>query len=118
MKSKRLFSIVALACLFSLALLAQGKQKLNEDPNSRSLSGTVSDAGGAPVAGANVQLKDTKSLQIRSYVTKEDGEYHFAGLSTNIDYDIKADHEGRSSGTKHLSNFDGHKAAVINLKLK
>ena len=118
MKYKCLFTIAALAFFLSAGLSAQENKKLNEDPNTRSLSGTVTDNGGAPVAGASVQLKDTKTLQIRSYVTKEDGGYHFAGLSTNVDYDVKADHEGKSSGTKHLSNFDSHKTAVIDLKLK
>jgi uncharacterized protein YdeI (BOF family) len=117
MKSKRFFSVAMVACLLSPGLLAQGNKKLNEDPNTRSVTGVVT-GGGAPVSGANVQLKDTKTLQIRSYVTHDDGTYHFAGLSTNVDYELKAEHDGHSSGTKTLSNFDGRKAAVIDLKLK
>jgi len=31
---------------------------------------------------------------------------------------LKAEHDGHASGTKTLSNFDSHKAAVIDLKLK
>jgi len=118
MKLKSLFTFLALACLLAAGLLAQGNKKLNEDPNTRSVTGVVSDAGGTPVGSANVQLKDTKTLQIRSYVTHDDGAFHFAGLSTNVDYELKAEHEGRSSGTKTLSNFDGRKTAVVDLKLK
>jgi hypothetical protein len=118
MTFKSLFTFVALACFLSLGLLAQGNKKLNEDPNTRAVTGVVTEAGGAPVAGANVQLKDTKTLQIRSYVTHEDGAFHFAGLSTNVDYELKAEHEGHSSGTKTLSNFDSRKTAVVDLKLK
>ena len=117
MKYKSFFTVAALVCMFLMSAAAQ-QNKNSEDPNTRSLTGTVTDPGGGPVAGATVQLKDTKSLQIRSYVTKDDGTYHFAGLSTNIDYDIKAEHDGTSSDTKHLSNFDTHKTAVIDLKLK
>ena len=54
--------------------------------------------GDNAVVGAVVQLKDTKTLQIRSFITQDKGEYHFAGLSTNIDYELKADHDGASSG--------------------
>ena len=33
-----------------------------------------------PVANAVVQLKNTKTLQIRSFITQGDGNYHFTGL--------------------------------------
>lgn len=118
MKIKYFFTVAALACVFALVVMAQGNKKLNEDPNTRSVTGVVSDSGGTPTAGANVQLKDLKTLQIRSYVTHEDGTYHFAGLSTNVDYELKAEHDGHASGTKTLSNFDSHKTAVVDLKLK
>jgi hypothetical protein len=95
-------------------LLAQNKG----DVNTRSVEGQVTDSGGNAVAGAVVQLKDTKSLQIRSFITQKDGSYHFAGLSTNIDYDLRAEHNGASSGSKMLSSFNGRKVATVNLKLK
>lgn len=119
MKHKRFFNAAVLLLLLSLGLAAQGNKKLNEDPNTRSVQGVVVDAGGKPVNNANVQLKDMKTLQIRSYITHEDGTYHFAGLSTNVDYELKAATEtGQSSGTKTLSTFDGRKTATIDLKLK
>lgn len=89
----------------------------NEDTATRSVQGIVSDAGGNPVAGAIVQLKDTKSLQIRSYRTGADGAYHFAGLSTNTEYELEARHEDASSSKKTLSVFNTRKAVTINLKL-
>ena len=64
-----------------------------------------------------VQLKNMKTLQIRSFITKEDGTYHFFELSPDVDYELKADFQGASSGTKTLSSFDSRKKAVINLKL-
>jgi hypothetical protein len=106
-------------CLAAFALHSQDNKKLNEDPNTRSVQGVVSDASHKPVTGGVVQLKDTKTLQIRSYVTKEDGAYHFAGLSTNVDYELKAGTPaGQSSGTKRLSNFDSRKIATVNLQVK
>ena len=57
-----LAGVVSIAVLlFTGALIAQ-----NEDTGTRSVQGVVTDASGKPVAGAVVQLKDTKSLQIRS----------------------------------------------------
>jgi len=100
-------------------LRAQDNKHLNEDVNTRSLEGVVTDAGDQPVNGAIVLLKDMKTLSIRSYITHEDGAYHFAGLSTNVEYQVSARTEhGESSGAKTLSVFDTKKTAVINLKLK
>jgi protocatechuate 3,4-dioxygenase beta subunit len=92
--------------------------KKGEDQNVRSVQGTVFDANDAPVSGAVVQLKNTRTLQIRSFVTKENGAYYFHGLSPDVDYELKADNnQGASSPTKTLSSFDSRKEAVINLKL-
>jgi hypothetical protein len=38
-------------------------------------------------------------------------------LSPDVDYELKADFQGASSGPKTLSSFDSKKKAVINLKL-
>lgn len=118
MKTKlHLVSLIMILLGMAGALLAQDK-RLNEDPNTRSVEGIVTNSGGQPVQGAVVQLKDSKTLQIRSFYTTQDGGYHFAGLNTNVDYELKADHNGASSGTKNLSNFDGRKNATVNLKIK
>jgi hypothetical protein len=69
------------------------------------------------VAKAVVQLKNAKTLQIRSFITQDDGSYHFAGLSTDVEYQLKADHEGATTSWKTLSVFNSKKTAVINLKL-
>ena len=91
--------------------------KKGEDQNVRSVQGTVSDASDNAVNGAVVQLKNTKTLQIRSFITKENGSYYFHGLSPDVDYELKAEYQGASSPTKTLSSFDSRKEAVINLKL-
>jgi hypothetical protein len=81
------------------------------------VQGTVTNADDAPVDGAVVQLKNTKTLQIRSFITKEHGTYYFHGLSTDVDYELRADFQKSSSAAKTLSSFDSRKQAVINLKL-
>ena len=115
--SKKLLPVFLILFLCA-AGLGQEKKRLNEDANIRSVEGTVTDAGGRAVTAAVVQLKDTKTLQVRSFITREDGKYHFAGLSANVDYELKADQGGASSGAKTLSLFNTSKTAVINLKLK
>jgi hypothetical protein len=105
-----------LVALLGATLAGQDKRP-NEDANTRSVQGIVTDAAGNPVAGAVVQLKDTKSLSIRSFRTEADGSYHFAGLSTNVDYELKADHDGATSGKKTLTVFNSQKTATVKLKL-
>ena len=115
MTAKRLAIALLFGCVLSAGLQAQTK---NDDQSTRSVQGIVSEAGGRPVQGAVVQLKDMKTLQIRSFYTEADGSYHFAGLSTNVDYELKASHQGSESSSKTLSVFDGKKNAVVNMKLK
>ncbi len=100
--------------LLCTALHAQQK---NEDNTTRTVEGMVTNAAKQPVAKAVVQLKNTKTLQIRSFITQEDGSYHFAGLGTDVEYQLKADHDGATTSWKTLSVFNSKKTAVINLKL-
>src|ERR1051325_2159471 len=109
-------AILGLAMVLIASLPAQKKNK-EEDSATRSLQGMVTDANEQATAGAVVQLKDMRTLQIRSYITKEDGAYHFSGLKTDIDYQVKADANGLTSGSKTVSVFDSRKIATINLKL-
>jgi len=109
--------LVAFLAMVALAaatpLFAQGK----DDSAPKSVQGVVSDSTDKPVEGSVVQLKDTKTLQVRSFITKGDGVYHFHGLSPNVDYEVRADYQGASSSSKTISSFDSKKQAVVNLKL-
>jgi hypothetical protein len=107
---------LALALLIAAVAPRAIAQATNGD--TRSVSGIVTNASGDPVPGAVVQLKDTKTLQIRSYVCQAGGRYHFSGLSTNVTYELRATFQGASSKTKRLSIFDSSKEPVIDLKLE
>lgn len=85
--------------------------------NLRAVEGVVSDAGGSPVNGAIVQLKDTKTLQIRSFITRENGAYLFQGLKKSVEYELKAKYKDRESPAKLLTIFDDRQRATIDLKL-
>jgi hypothetical protein len=84
----------------------------------RPVSGFVTDADGKPVVGAVVQLKNTRTLQVRSFITRDKGDYYFSGLSKDVDYELKAEFSGRSSPTRTLSSFDTKAEPTINLQLK
>ena len=106
-----------MAALLSNANLSPA-QNQKEDAATRTVEGRVTNAAHQPVSGAVVQLKNTKTLQIRSFITQGDGNYHFAGLQTDVDYQLKADHEGATTSWKTLSVFNSKKTPVIDLKLK
>jgi|DewCreStandDraft_4_1066084.scaffolds.fasta_scaffold40504_4 hypothetical protein len=109
--------------LLVFALLASGMQWTNQkkekgrDPNIRNVSGVVTLPDGSPAAGAVVQLKNLKTLQIRSFITQEDGKYQFQNLSTSIDYELIATHKDMESSRRMLTIFDTRLDAVVNLKL-
>jgi hypothetical protein len=109
------FWMLVAAVLMTVAVPVGFAQK-GESP-TRSLQGVVSSPEDRPVSGAVVQLKDMKTLQIRSFITQPQGNYYFHGLSPDRDYEVKAESHGSSSDTKTLSSFDSRKQAVINLKL-
>ena len=111
-------TLVALALLVAVpAAIAQRKKK-GDDADTRSVQGSVTSVTDSPVNGAVVQLKNTKTLQVRSFITQQDGHYYFNGLSPDIDYELRADYQGASSHPKTLSSFDNRKEAVLNLKLE
>ena len=109
-----LAAVLALACVSLLP--AQGKKE-KDDPTVRSLQGQVVDPDDKPAVGAVVQLKDTRTLQVRSFITQQNGEYRFSGLRADTDYEVKADFNGMTSDNKRLSNFDNRKIATVNIKL-
>jgi hypothetical protein len=109
--------VIAVLMVGCMGLSFAQKNKDKDDPTVRNLQGQVNDPDDKPVAGAVVQLKDTRTLQVRSFITQPDGGYRFSGLRADTDYEIKADYNGMSSDNKRLSNFDSRKIATVNLKL-
>ena len=117
-QSRILFSLLLILASVLSAAAAPPGGKQREDPNMRSVQGAVQDSDGNLVAGAVVQLKNTKTLQVRSFITQKEGTYSFLGLSKDVDYELKADFQGGSSPVRTLSVFDSRKKATINLKVE
>ena len=79
--------ILALAAMCALAALAQQTRKeKREAASERIVQGTVSSAGGKAINGAVVLLKDSRTLLVRSFITEQNGAYHFSGLKIDDDY--------------------------------
>ncbi len=110
---------IFLSAVCALLLLSSSTFAAKKDPDAkvRTVQGVVTDAQGEAVNGAVVQLKNTKTLQIRSFITQDKGAYYFHGLSRDVDYELRADYKDATSGSKTLSSFDSRKLAVMNLKL-
>ena len=87
-------------------------------PNTRAIEGLVRDAKGAPVKNAVVLLKDTKTLQVRSYIAQEDGKYHFYGLNSDVNYQVRAENADMTSPTSSSVSSIATSTLKSNLKLK
>ena len=108
----------ALAFALAVTLFAQRDKSKKEDSNVRSVEGVVLALDQKPAPKAIVQLKDTRSLQVRSFVAQEDGQYRFSGLRTDIDYELQATLGDLKSGVKRLTTFDNRKTANIVIQLE
>jgi hypothetical protein len=86
-------------------------------PAARTVEGLVLDRVGKPVPGAVVLIEDLKSLQVRSYLVQQDGKYHFHGLSSDANYELRAQFKDEVSGPKTVTVFKSGQTIEMNLKL-
>ena len=115
MKTALALALAAVVMLAAGPASAQDKKKGSDQ--TRTVQGVVTGPDDKAVEGAIVQLKNTKTLQIRSFLTQQDGAYVFRGLSPDVDYEIAARTTDAASGTRTLSSYDNRKEAVMNLRV-
>ena len=84
----------------------------------RNVSGLVIGADSAPVQGATVFLKNSKTKAIRSYTSASNGRFRFAQVTMTDDYDLWAEKDGKKSPTKTVSSWDARKDYETELKIK
>lgn len=105
------------AALLILALASFAFAQKKKGPAEKTLSGVVTDPAGSPVPGAVVQLKNLKTLEVRSFIARDKGDYIFPGLAADVDWELKAMANGKSSKARTVSSFDSHTELIINLPL-
>jgi hypothetical protein len=86
-------------------------------PVLRTVEGEVCSKQGLPIKGAVVYLKDEKSLAVKSYLSDEQGHFHFRQLSMSLDYDLWAELNGKRSRTRNISQFNSKPDLRYKLKL-
>jgi hypothetical protein len=96
----------------------QFRQVKDRAPQTRILTGMVSNQQGNPLADSVVYLTNTRTMGLKTYIVGKDGMYRFPSLSPNIDYQVYAQYQSHKSDTKTLSSFDSRPNAVINLKVE
>jgi hypothetical protein len=84
----------------------------------KSLQGKVYGAGDAPLMSAIVYLQDTKTNDIRTFISTQDGAYSFGQIEPNMDYKVWAKFKDAKSSTKTVSSFDSRKLITIDLHIK
>ena len=113
----RKLTALLLTLFLATALYGQYSKK-EKKITERTVKGVVVDAEGTPVVGAVVQLKNMKTVAVRSFITKEQGEFIFNNLSMDVDWEFKAESNGRSSAPRTVSTFDSHPELSLTLQLK
>lgn len=83
----------------------------------RTVEGKVESKNDAPIKGAVVYLKDSRTLTVKSFISNDDGEFHFGQLSQNTDYEIYAEFGGKRSNVKKISSFDSKTDFNFTLKI-
>ena len=109
--------LITFAIVLSLFVVTAVSFAAAQGSSARTLQGQIMKDTEAPLPGAVVYLKNTKTMAVRSFISDNSGNYRFTSLSPNVDYEVYAEYKGAKSDTKTLSAFDSRATATINLKV-
>ena len=120
MHRHRTWVVAFLAALLIAATTAplEAQKKKKKGPSTRSVKGLVMDQSENPLSGAVVQLKNARTLQVKSFITPAQGSYYFHGLDFSTDYELTARYKEDSSRKRTVSSLDGRDEVIYNLKIK
>lgn len=115
MKNARVLLASLLALTLFTALPSLAKEK--DTTPGRLLTGRVLDKQDNPLPNAVVYVTDTRTRTVKTYIVGADGSYRFPALAANVDYEIYAQVNGKTSDTKKMSQFDDRKQVKIDLRI-
>jgi hypothetical protein len=107
-------AVTALVVVGLLASMAGSAQS----SSVRSVEGKVYGATSEPLGSAVVYLQDSKTNNIKSFISTSDGSYRFGQLLADVDYQVWAEYKGKKSDKKNISSFNSKKQLVIDLHIK
>jgi len=99
-------------------VVENNKEKPKKDSPYRTIQGIVKDQADNPMAGAIVQLKDTKTSKILNFPTKEDGKFAFRDLSMEINYELLAKRGDLATPVRKVSIYDTRKEVIVNFTIQ
>src|SRR5579864_774289 len=102
----------------SPSVVVENKEKPKKDSVYRTIQGIVRDQADNPLAGAIVQLKDTKTSKILDFATKDDGKFAFRDLSMEINYELLAKRGDLATPVRKVSIYDNRKDVTINFTIQ
>jgi protocatechuate 3,4-dioxygenase beta subunit len=111
-------AVTSVAALFVLGMLSAADPLPKSEPQTRTLTGQVTDKSDTPISGAVVYLENTRTQAVKTFITDGGGNYRFSALSPNVDYQVRAEYQGHKSDAKTLSSFDSRNNVVLRLKIK
>lgn len=118
---KKTIAVISLLLLFSAWVIAEPAPQFGggrpKGDTTRLVTGKVLDHGDNPLPNAVVYLTNTRTRAVKTYIVSADGAYRFPSLQPNIDYEVYAQHSGRKSDTKTISQFDDRQQVLINLRI-
>jgi uncharacterized surface anchored protein len=114
----RILLAAGMLCGSAVLLTVPQANAQNLSTTQRVVQGKVYAASGAAQAGAVVYLKNEKSLEIKTYISTQDGMYRFGQLGTGEDYQLWAEFGGHKSKTRTISAFDAKKIIDVALHIE
>jgi len=113
----RTLNPLLIGCLGLVLVGAVSSPAKDKDTSpGRLLTGKVLDKDDNALPNAIVYVTDTRTRAVKTFIVGNNGEYRFPALAANVDYEVYAQLNGKTSDTKRVSQFDDRK--VVNIVLR
>lgn len=101
-----------------LLCVLPGAAQAGDARSLRTLSGIITDGGHEPIRNAVVELRNSNTDQMITFITDTSGRYSFKRLDSHTDFQVWVLFRGHRSETRSISMFDSHLDKVINFTVR